>query len=90
MGWETEIVKHAWMGLRGVWVPEGTQVDWDKVIPKGFQVLPKRWVVERTIAWITRHRRLSRDFEGTHSSGEAFISLARSKRMVSKLARLRT
>jgi transposase len=29
----------------------------------GFQVLPRRWVVERTLAWITRHRRCARDYE---------------------------
>ena len=82
-----EIVKHAWTGLRGVWAPEGTTIDWDKVLPKGFHVLPRRWVIERTNAWVTHHRRLARDFEGTHSSSEAFISLALSKLMVSRLAR---
>jgi putative transposase len=90
LGVGLQIVKHAWTGIRGVWVPEGTNVDWDTIIPKGFHVLPKRWVVERTFSWISRYRRLSRDFEGTHSSGEAFIYLAMTKRMVSKLARLRT
>ncbi|HYX49045.1 MAG TPA: transposase, partial [Ktedonobacteraceae bacterium] len=74
----------------GVWAPEGTHIDWDTIIPKGFHVLPKRWVVERTFGWITRSRRLSRDFEGSYSSGEAFIYLAMTKRMLSKLARFRT
>lgn len=88
LGVRLEIVKHAWTGLRGVWAPEGATIEWDKVIPKGFHVLPRRWVVERTNAWITRHRRLSRDFEGTHSSSEAFIYLAMTKLMVSRLARI--
>jgi putative transposase len=48
-----------------------------------------RWVVERTNAWITRHRRLSRDCEGTHSSGEAFIYLAMTRIMLARLARAR-
>jgi putative transposase len=43
---------------------------------KGFQVLPKRWVVERTFAWITRNRRLARDYERLAQSSEAFIYLA--------------
>jgi putative transposase len=90
LGVRLEIVKHAWTGVRGVWVPEGVQVDWDKIIPKGFHVLPKRWVVERTFGWITRYRRLSRDFEGTYSSGEAFIYLAMTRRMVSRLAHTST
>jgi putative transposase len=87
LGVRLEIVKHAWTGIRGVWAPEGTNVDWDKIMPKGFHVLPKRWVIERTNAWITHHRRLSRDFEGTHTSSEAFIYLAMSCLMVSRLAR---
>ncbi len=48
-----------------------------------------RWVVERTNAWITRHRRLSRDFEGTHTCGEAFIYLAMTRIMGARLARAR-
>lgn len=43
---------------------------------KGFQVLPKRWVVERTFAWISRNRRLARDYERLAQSSEAFIYLA--------------
>jgi putative transposase len=43
---------------------------------KGFQVLPKRWVIERTNAWISRNRRLARDYERLTASGEAFIYIA--------------
>jgi len=43
---------------------------------KGFQVLPKRWVVERTFAWISRNRRLARDYERLSASSEAFIYIA--------------
>jgi putative transposase len=43
---------------------------------KGFQILPKRWVVERTFAWLTRHRRLARDYERLAESSEAFIYVA--------------
>ena len=43
---------------------------------KGFQVLPKRWVVERTFAWMTRNRRLARDYERLAVSSEAFIYVA--------------
>ena len=43
---------------------------------KGFQVLPKRWVVERTNAWITRHRRLARDYERRITNCEAFLYIA--------------
>jgi putative transposase len=87
LGVRLEMVNHPWTGLRGVWVPEGVEVDWDQIKPKGFHILPRRWVVERTNAWITLCRRLSRDFEGTHASSEAFIYLAMSRLMVARLAR---
>jgi putative transposase len=80
-------VNHPWTGLRGVWAKEGTVIDWDKIMPKGFHILPHRWVVERTNAWISHSRRLSRDYEGTQTSSEAFIYLAMSKLMVARLAR---
>jgi putative transposase len=52
---------------------------------KGFQVLPHRWVVERTFGWLGRYRRLSRDFEHTVSSSEAMTYIASIRRML-KLA----
>ena len=42
----------------------------------GFEVLPKRWIVERTFAWISRNRRLARDFERYATTVAAFIRLA--------------
>jgi putative transposase len=59
LGVEVEIVNHPWTGIKGVWAPEGTEIDWDKVKPKGFHVLPRRWVVERTNAWISRCPRIA-------------------------------
>jgi len=52
----------------------------------GFQLLPRRWVIERSFAWITRWRRLCRDHEGLPASSEAFIKLSASRRMLSHLA----
>ena len=52
---------------------------------KGFQVLPHRWVVERTFGWLGRYRRLSRDFEHAVSSSEAMTYIASIRRML-KLA----
>jgi putative transposase len=53
---------------------------------RGFQVQPRRWVVERTFGWITRWRRLARDHEGLPETSEAFIKLSASRRMLSHLA----
>jgi putative transposase len=87
LGVRVEVVNHPWTGIRAVWVKEGEEVDWNAIIPPGFHLLPHRWVVERTNAWITQNRRLSRDYEGTYSSSEALIYLAMSKLMVARLAR---
>jgi len=53
---------------------------------KGFVVLPRRWVVERTFAWITQCRRLGKDYEGLPSSSEAMIYIAMTRLMVRRLA----
>ncbi len=57
----------------------------------GFKVLKRRWVVERTFAWLGRWRRLSKDDEATPSSGEAFVKLAMihlmARRLVKRLKR---
>lgn len=52
-----------------------------------FAVLPKRWIVERTLAWISRNRRLMRDFERYARTVVGFIRLAMIKIMLRRLAR---
>ena len=52
---------------------------------KGFEVLPHRWIVERTFGWLGRYRRLARDFEHTVSSSESVVYIASIRRML-KLA----
>lgn len=51
---------------------------------KGFVHLPKRWIVERTFAWLGRYRRLSKDYEQNPLSSETWIYLA----MIHRMARL--
>jgi transposase len=53
-----------------------------------FVILPKRWIVERTFAWIGRNRRLARDFERYASTVVAFIRLAMIRIMLRRLTRL--
>lgn len=55
----------------------------------GFTVLPKRWLVERTFAWLMRSRRLARDYEGRTDSAEAVILWSMSMVMSRRLARWR-
>jgi len=70
------------------WAKEGREIDWQKLLPRrGFEVLPRRWVVERTFAWLGQNRRMSKDYERLCASGEAFIYAAMSRLMARRLAR---
>lgn len=52
---------------------------------KGFVPLPKRWIVERTIAWLNRCRRLAKDWENLNRSALAFLKLASIRLMLRRL-----
>jgi transposase len=54
---------------------------------KGLGVLPRRWVVERTFAWLGRGRRLAKDWEKSIASAEAWVLIAHIRRMTRLLAR---
>src|SRR5919107_1114833 len=96
LGWSVDLVERprkpapeeVMMRWAGEWVKEGVAVDWQKLLPpEGFVVLPRRWVVERTIAWIDQNRRMSKDYERLCASGEAFVYAAMSRLMLRRLAR---
>jgi transposase len=71
------------------WAKEGVAVDWQTLLPpKGFQVLPRRWVVERTIAWIEHNRRMSKDYERLCASGEALVYAAMIRLRTRRLVRV--
>ena len=55
---------------------------------KGFVVLPRRWVVERTLAWLNRCRRLAKDWESLNLKARAFLLLASIRLMVRRLCRI--
>jgi putative transposase len=75
------------LGLKQ-WLIEGVKVDWEKLLPpKGFRVLPRRWVVERTSSWTDQNRRMSKDYERLTETSEAFIYVAMSRLMARRLAR---
>jgi putative transposase len=54
---------------------------------KGFQVLPRRWVVERTLGWLGRYRRLSKDYESLPQSSEAMVQIAMIRLMLARVTR---
>ena len=91
-----------WCRLKLIWADGGYRgelIDWVKhtlgwtleIVEKlggqvGFQVLPKRWIVERTFAWLNRQRRLSKDYERLPATSEAFVYVAMIRLMLKRLA----
>jgi putative transposase len=70
------------------WAKEGKKVDWQRFMPpRGYVVLPRRWVVERTFSWLSQNRRMSKDYERLCASAEAFVYAAMVRLMVRRLAR---
>ncbi len=65
-------------------VPEGVE---PPPYPRGFIVLPRRWVVERTLAWICRNRRMSRDYEFLPETTETLIYVCMIRLMLKRLAK---
>jgi putative transposase len=85
LGWSVEIVKHP-PKPRGVWAPADAVLDWSKILPpSGFRILPRRWVVERTFAWLSTNRRLSKEYERLPQTTETIIYIASSRLMLKRL-----
>jgi putative transposase len=98
--------KAAGRELKKVWVDGGYQegaVEWAmselgyplEVVERppgttGFRVLPRRWVVERSFAWIGRYRRLSKEYEAMTETSEAMIWAAFGTTMLRRLAKPQT
>jgi putative transposase len=78
--WTVDVVKRP---ARWVWVREDQE---PPPVPTGFQLLRRRWVVERTFGWLGRWRRLSKDYEYLPATAEGDIYLAMSRVMLRRLA----
>jgi putative transposase len=97
LGWSAEIVRHppkpapeeVMMRWAKEWAKEGVSMDPKKFLPsQGPRTfLPRRWVVERTFAWLGQNRRMSKDYERLPETGEALIYAAMSRLMARRLAR---
>jgi putative transposase len=84
LGWTIEVVKHWWTGVQGFWCAPGQE---PPTIPSGFHVLPHRWVVERTLSWFSRFRRLAKDYEKLPETSETFIYMAMSRILLRRIAK---
>jgi putative transposase len=84
LGWTLLIVKRP---RRWAWVPVDQP---PPEMPAGFVVLPQRWVIERTFAWLIRNRRLAKDWERLSATTETWIYLAMCHLMVKRLAHAAT
>jgi putative transposase len=81
LGLSLEIVKRR---PRWVWVPKDVEPE---PLPEGFEVIKRRWVAERTFAWITRNRRMSRDYEFLAQTTEALVYVSMIRLMLKRLAK---
>ena len=84
-GYAGNKLRHALAGLSVRWTIEIVKrSDADQGLSSS---LPRRWVVERTIAWLNRNRRLAKDFEATIESAETWLMIASVKLLSRRLAR---
>ena len=78
-----QVVSRSDGGRKPRWLPPGATPP----IVSPFAVIPRRWVVERTFAWLGRYRRLSKDYEFLTATSEAVIYLAMARLLVRRLTR---
>jgi transposase len=82
VGWTAEVVRRAG-AAHGVWGSAQLPL---VSLPRGFELMRRRWVVERTFGWLGRYRRLSKDYEATIESSAAWLWVAFIRILVSRLA----
>jgi putative transposase len=73
-----------WCKERGGWEPEIVE---RQANTEGFAVLPHRWIVERTLSWLMRNRRLSKDYERKVQTSETFMEVAMIRLILRRLAK---
>jgi putative transposase len=97
LGWGVEVVKHP-PKARGEWQPRGDLNDlstawfeWVRLPPESRKFrgpLPRRWVAERTIGWLSQSRRMSKDYERLCETGQAMVYAVMSRLMLRRLTRV--
>jgi putative transposase len=77
-----------WVWALRPWRPIRLEITRRSKTAQGFEVIPKRWIVERTLGWFNRYRRLSKDYEYLTDTSEAMIRVTMVHIMVRRLARI--
>ena len=83
--WTVEVIRRPNERIRGIQVRDGDSLPTE---PKGFVVVRTRWIVERTFAWLGRHRRLSKDYEHLPCRSLGVLWLAATALLVARLGRM--
>lgn len=78
----------AWVKALRVSRPVRLDIVKRAAVAQGFVVSPKRWLVERTLGWLNRYRRLSKDYELLPATSEAMIQVTMIHLMIRRLARI--
>jgi len=84
-GIDVQVVRHPGNRNVGTWVDAHNQPSLFEVAARGFQVLPKRWIIERTNAWNDRPRRLNKDHDRNLAVSEGWIWLAEGRRLLRRI-----
>lgn len=71
----------------GYWINKN-QLEELKVLPKTFEVQPRRWVVERTFAWLNRNRRLNKDYEYLTEVSESYMYIGMMRLLLKRLVKI--
>jgi putative transposase len=85
LGLDLEVVRRSDDRSHGRWTEHGETPPQSKA---GFEVLPRRWVVERTLAWLGRYRRLSKDYEALTETSEAMCWWASLRLLLGRLGQV--
>ncbi|WP_443093733.1 transposase [Meiothermus hypogaeus] len=90
LGWTVQVMRRPEANFRGIWLPMPPdlieELGQKTRGRRSFVVIPRRWVVERTFAWLSFNRRLKRDYEFLPETTETFIYVAMIRLMVRRLA----
>lgn len=89
-GYTVQVIQRPDANIRGYWLPEGQALTPEQIKTfrghRSFIPLPRRWVVERSFAWLSFDRRLNREYDLLPTTTEAFIMLAFIRIMIRRVA----